>query len=106
MNRYATLTIAMLLASASPVFAQSIPLKISSPSPSPAAEAAQTVTGRIIRLDLKAGTFAVKAFGSKKEVQLKAGEGIDVQRLRRGQRVVITYSNGIATKLVATRSTQ
>jgi hypothetical protein len=107
MNRYATLAIAMLVAAATPLFAQSIPLKVSSPSASPtAATTAQTFTGRIVKLDLKAGTFTIKTFGSKKELQLKAGEDIDLNQLRRGQRVVVTYSGETATKVVATRSTQ
>lgn len=107
MNRYATLALAMTFAATTPIYAQSIPLKISSPVASPTATATtQTFTGRIIKLDLSAGTLTVKKFGAKKELQLKAGDEIDLHQLRRGQRVVVTYSGDTATKVVATRSTQ
>ena len=58
MKRHVPAAVAMLLAVAASLFAQSIPLKIPSPTPSP--QAGETVAGRITHLDTKAGTLAVK----------------------------------------------
>jgi len=104
MRFHAWLTVAMVLA-ATAAFAQSIPLTKASPSPTAtAASTAPTVAGRIVRLDTKAKTLAVKPFGTGKVVEFNAADGVDMHQLRRGERVIVTYSAGIATKVQATRS--
>ena len=104
MRFHAVPAVAIVLA-ATTSFAQSIPLTIASPTPTPAAASSSpTVAGRIVRLDTKAKTFAVKPFGSGKPVQFTAGDEVDVHQLRRGERVVVTYAAGIATRVQATRS--
>ena len=104
MRFHAALAVATLLAATSG-FAQSIPLTIASATPTPGASSSvPTIAGRIIRLDAKAKTFAVKPFGPGKVVQFNAGDDVDVHQLRRGERVIVTYSSGIATKVQATRS--
>jgi len=105
MKPRALMTVAILMATTAGLSAQSIPLKIASPSPTPGAlEASRTVAGRVARLDTNAGTFTIKPNGSKKLILLKAGGDIDVRQLRRGERVEVTYSDGTATKVRATRS--
>jgi hypothetical protein len=105
MKRYVPAAIAMLLAVVTPLFAQSIPLKIPSPTPSPsAAQAGETVAGRITQVDTKAGTFALKANGSRKVLKLKAGDSVNLHQLRRGERVAVSYSDGTATRVETTRS--
>ncbi len=108
MKRYLPIAGALVLMSATSLFAQAIPIKVSTPSPTPSAneEATQTVTGRITHLDTKTGSFTVRAVGSRKSVQLKAGNDVDIMQLRRGERVVVTYSGGTALKVHATRSTK
>jgi hypothetical protein len=105
MKRFVPAAIAMLLAVAPFLFAQSIPLKIPSPTPSPAVlKAGVTVTGRITHLDAKAGTFAVQASDSEKVLKLRAAQSVNLRKLRRGQRVAVTYSGDTATRVEATRS--
>ena len=58
MKCYVPAAVAMLLAVAPPLFAQSIPLKIPSPTPSP--QAGETVAGRITHVDTKAATLAAE----------------------------------------------
>jgi len=95
----------LLTASAAP--GQSIPLQISTPTAAATpAKAEQVVKGRIATLDTNAGTFSVKAAGSKKTMTLKVGGDIEISKLRRGQRVIVTYSDGVASKIEATRSIQ
>ena len=65
---------------------------------------AQTITGRIIKLDTKAGLFSVRAGASGKVVDLRAGKNIDTNSLRRGERVIVTYADGVALTVQATRS--
>jgi hypothetical protein len=104
MKRHVLAAIATL-AVATPLFAQAIPLTVPSATPSPAAaRPAETVTGRITRLDAKAGTFAVKVNNSTRVIKLRAGDSVNLKKLRRGQRVTVTYSGGIATQVEATRS--
>src|SRR5215472_19068100 len=104
MRFHASLAAAIVLAATS-TFAQSIPLTKASPSPSPAAApSTPTVAGRIVRMDTKAQTFAVKPFGSGKVVEFNAADDVDMHQLRRGERVIVTYTAGIATKVQATRS--
>ena len=111
MKRYVlvlNLLIMLIMVCAVSASAQSIPLHVSTPtaSPSPAAEGSQTVTGRVTHLDIKGGAFSVKSGASKKTIQLKAGDGVDVLQLRRGERVVVTYANGVALSVQATRNTK
>src|SRR5215471_16098471 len=102
MKRYVPAAVAMLLAVAAPLLAQSIPLKIPSPTPSP--QAGETVAGRITHLDTRAGTLAVKTSDSEKVLKLKAGDSVNLHQLKRGQRVAVTYSGGTATRVEAARS--
>src|SRR5437762_13137192 len=91
---------AILLASATAGFAQSIPLKITSPTPTPsAANASQTIAGKITKVDLNARTFSVRAADSKKAIVLKAGTEVDIEQLRRGQRVTVTHADGTALEV-------
>jgi hypothetical protein len=105
MKRCVPAAIAMLLAVVTPLFAQSIPLKIPSATPTPAAaQAGETVAGRITHVDTKGGTFAVKSSDSEKVLKLKAADSVNLHKLRRGERVAVTYSGGTATRVEATRS--
>src|SRR5262249_62163414 len=73
-------------------------------TPSPAAaQAGETVAGRITHVDTKAGTLTVKASNSEKVLKLKAADSINLHKLRRGERVAVTYSGGIATRGDASR---
>jgi hypothetical protein len=104
MKRYVLAAIAMLLAVATSLFAQSIPLKIPSPTPSPAAaQPGETVAGRITHVDTKAGTLTIKASGSEKVLKLKAADSVNLHKLRRGERVAVTYSGATATRVEASR---
>ncbi|MBV8134545.1 MAG: hypothetical protein JO121_02735 [Deltaproteobacteria bacterium] len=108
MKRFVPAAIAMLLGAApAALFAQSIPVKIPSPTPSPAVvQAGETLTGRITHLDTKAGTLAVKASDSAKVLKLKAADSVNLHKLKRGQRVVVTYFGDTATRVEATRSSR
>jgi hypothetical protein len=107
MKQHLLIASAILLSGATALFAQSIPVKVSSPTPSPAQKGAtESVTGRIVHLNTRKRTFAVRAWGAKKSVELKAGNEIDVHQLRRGERVIVTYSEGTAIKVEATRATK
>jgi hypothetical protein len=104
MKRHVLAAIATL-AVATPLFAQAIPLTVPSATPSLAGvRPAETVAGRITHLNSKAGTFAVKGNDSRKVIKLKAGDSVNLHKLRRGQRVVVTYSGSTATQVEATRS--
>ena len=104
MRFHTALAVATILAATS-AFAQSIPLTVASATPTPGASSSvPTVAGRIVRLDTKAKTFAVKPFGPGKVVQFNAGDDVDMHQLRRGERVIVTYSAGIATRVQATRA--
>jgi hypothetical protein len=60
----------------------------------------ETFTGRVVRMDLNAGTFTVRR--QDKVITLNAG-GVDLKLVKRGERVIVTYSNGTALKIQATR---
>ena len=60
----------------------------------------ETFTGRVVRMGLNAGTFTVKR--DDKVITLSAG-GVDLKLVKRGERVIVTYSNGTALKVRATR---
>jgi hypothetical protein len=70
-----------------------------------AAKQLQTITGRIIRIDGKSGLISVRAGDSGKVIDLKAGQDL-IARLRRGERVVVSYSGKTAIRIQATRSLQ
>ncbi len=61
----------------------------------------ETFTGRVIGLDLNAGTFTVRRH--HKVITLNAADGVDLKLLKRGERVIVTYSNGTALKVQSTR---
>jgi hypothetical protein len=65
---------------------------------------AQTITGRITKLDTKAGLFSVRAGANGKVVDLRADKNLDTKSLRRGERVIVTYAEGVALTVQATRS--
>src|SRR5262249_7078633 len=60
----------------------------------------ETFTGRVIRMDLKADTFTVKRHD--KVITFNAG-GVNLKLVKRGERVIVTYSNSTAVKVQATR---
>jgi hypothetical protein len=60
-----------------------------------AAKQIQTITGRIIRMDGESGLISVRASDSGKVIDLKAGRDL-IARLRRGERVVVSYSGKTA----------
>lgn len=69
--------------------------------PSGAAPRVETFTGRVIGMDLNAGTFTVSRH--HKVLTLNAADGVDLKLLKRGERVIVTYSNGTALKVQSTR---
>jgi hypothetical protein len=68
--------------------------------PSGATAPVEIFTGRVVRMDLNAGTFTVRRHD--KVITLNAG-GVDLKLVKRGERVIVTYSNGTALKVQATR---
>ncbi|HVN64673.1 MAG TPA: hypothetical protein VMT58_08540, partial [Candidatus Binataceae bacterium] len=64
----------------------------------------ETVKGRIVKLDVNAGTFSVQIGATNRVIDLEAADGVRLTRLRRGERVIVTYSGSVATKVEATRS--
>ncbi|HUO04879.1 MAG TPA: hypothetical protein VMU16_06730 [Candidatus Binataceae bacterium] len=80
------------------------------PKPTPrfsAREAArhhETVKGRIVKLDANAGTFSVRIGATGRVVDLTAGERVKLNRLRRDEPVIVTFSGKVATKVEATWS--
>ena len=70
-----------------------------------AAKQLQTITGRIIRIDGQSGLISVRASDSGKVIDLKAGQDL-IARLRRGERVDVSYSGKTAIRIQSTRSLQ
>ncbi len=66
-------------------------------------ELPQTITGRVTRLDANSGTFSVRAGDNGQVVDLIARKDL-IARLRRGERVIVTYEGKKATKIQATSS--
>jgi hypothetical protein len=98
--KHAILALGAIILAVTAAFAQSIPLKITSPTPTPSvSEAAQTVSGKITRVDAHANTFSLRATNSRKPIVLKAGNEIDIKQLRRGQRVTVTHADGTALQV-------
>jgi hypothetical protein len=69
-------------------------------APSGATAPVETFTGRVVRMDLNAHTFTVRRHD--KVIKLNAGS-VDLKLVKRGERVIVTYSNGTALKVQATR---
>jgi|SRR5271166_6853456 len=93
---------------AAPAFSQSSISKDSNQTPVPSGNASEaqqeTITGRIIKVDTKAGRFSVRAGNNGKVLDLLARKDIDTKSMRRGERVIVTYAQGIALKVEATRN--
>jgi hypothetical protein len=90
---------------ATPVLSQSSGSGNTSPTTASANQPqAQTITGRITRLDTKAGLLSVRAGATGKVLDLRADKNIDTSSLRRGERVVVAYADGVALTVQATRS--
>ncbi|MGH7814595.1 MAG: hypothetical protein ACREQI_11425 [Candidatus Binataceae bacterium] len=64
----------------------------------------ETVRGRIVALDIHAGTFSVRIGATGRVVDLTAGKQVRLSRLRRDEAVIVTYSGDVAGKVEATRS--
>ncbi len=59
------------------------------------------ITGTIETIDVGAGTLSVK--GKVETVALKAGEKVKLDGLKVGDKVTATYTEGVASKVVASR---
>jgi hypothetical protein len=92
-------TLAVLLAVGWPVKLVHTVAAADSP-PSGVTAPVETFTGRVVKMDLNAGTFTVRR--NDKVITLNAG-GVDLKLVKRGERVIVTYSNGTALKVQATR---
>lgn len=75
----------------------------SSPAAGDSATQQQTVSGRIVHIDLKSGAIAVRAGDSGKVLRLEVTKD-QAASVRRGERVVVTYSGKTATRIEASRS--
>jgi hypothetical protein len=73
------------------------------PNASVASAKVESITGRITSVDTKAGMFVVRAIDGE-IVHLHGSNQVAPNRLRRGERVVVTYANGVALTVQATRS--
>jgi len=62
----------------------------------------QQITGRITRLDMTKGVFSVREGDNGRVIDfVTTSKSVDIRRLRRGERVVVTYSGNVATKIEA-----
>jgi hypothetical protein len=73
-----------------------------SATPGTSANLRQTVSGRIVRLDLRSNVISVRANDTGKVIDLRTDQQT-LMRLRRGQRVIVTYSGNRVTNIQATR---
>jgi len=110
-------TLAVLALAVAPAYAQSAAAAAASPAAAAAAPAAaapaaapeaaaggDTITGRITKVDLKGGTFAVKDATTGKSVTLNKGS-LDLKKFRRGSRVTVAYgADNTATDIKANRA--
>jgi len=64
----------------------------------------ETITGRITKLDTASGKFSVRVGKDGRIVDLLARKDIDTKSMRRGERVIVTYTDGVALKVEATRN--
>jgi hypothetical protein len=60
-----------------------------------------TITGRVSSVDIKAGSFEVRSIDGK--VVRRGSKEVNPNRLRRGERVKVTYVDGFALTVQATR---
>jgi hypothetical protein len=65
----------------------------------------KSITGRISSLDITKGTFTIRA-ASGESVHLKGSKSASPASLRKGERVVVTYEDGVALSVQATRATR
>jgi uncharacterized lipoprotein NlpE involved in copper resistance len=68
----------------------------------PAKPKAQQVTGTVEAVDAAAGTFTVK--GKKGNVDLKAGEKVNLGDVKVGDKVVVKYADGTASSVKAVKA--
>lgn len=61
----------------------------------------KTVTGRVEAVDAAAGTISVK--GKTKTINLKADEKVMLGDFKVGDKVTVTYSGDVASKVVAAK---
>jgi membrane protein implicated in regulation of membrane protease activity len=61
-----------------------------------------TITGRVSSVDIKAGSFEVRSIDGK-VVRVRGSKEVNPNRLRRGERVKVTYVDGFALTVQATR---
>lgn len=59
------------------------------------------ITGTVEAVDVAAGTLSVK--GKIETVSLKAGEKVKLEDIKIGDKVTATYTEGVASKVVAAR---
>ncbi|MDA8122403.1 MAG: copper-binding protein [Deltaproteobacteria bacterium] len=62
---------------------------------------AKVFTGTVEAVDAAAGTFSLK--GKKETMELKAGEKVKLDGLKVGDKVTATYTEGVASKVVASK---
>jgi hypothetical protein len=109
-NSINRLLIALIIvaAVALPAFSQSGISKDSNQITAPSGNASEvrpeTITGRITKLDTNSGQFSVRSGANGKVVDLLASKDIDTKSMRRGERVIVTFAQGIALKVEATRN--
>ncbi len=65
---------------------------------------AKVITGTVEALDAKAGTFSVK--GKKETFALKAGEKVKLDGFKVGDKVTVTFTDGVASKVVAAKKAE
>ncbi|HSL91624.1 MAG TPA: hypothetical protein VK863_03165 [Candidatus Limnocylindrales bacterium] len=112
MKKFFALFLAVAFALSLSVMAVAAEEKKAAPAPAPATaepmkkEAAKkakpkVVTGTVEAVDAAAGALTVK--GKKETVQLKAGEKVMLGDVKVGDKVTVTYSEGVASKVVAAK---
>ena len=62
----------------------------------------QTVSGRIVKLDFSSNVISVRANDTGQVINLRTDQQT-LKHLRRGQRVIVTYSGNRVTNIQATR---
>jgi hypothetical protein len=98
------LSVLLVVMPAASAVAQSPAASTSNSSPDSIKSETHTVTGRIVKLDTKSRIFSVRTGASGKVIDLQADKSVDINSLRRGERVVVTYAADVALKVQATRS--
>ena len=111
MSTRSILTIMLVLAFGSLLAIFHAPGSIFAESSAPTAAASragsstqtETITGRISSINTKAGTFDVRSLNGA-IVHLKGSKDANPNRLRKGERVIVTYASGVALTIQATRN--